>query len=116
MADGFVEAGEVDRVAGPAGRDGERDGDVGLADPGWPEQGGVGLGLDECQGGEVFDLAWVEVGLEGEVVVVEGLVVGQLEQLQAGAGAGILDDDDPGGSTRLTLTRYRDSRLSALAG
>ena len=68
VADHVVEAGEVDRVAGPAGRDRERDGDVRLAHSRRAEQGGVGLGLDEREGGEISDLARVELGLEGEVV------------------------------------------------
>jgi hypothetical protein len=59
----------------------------GLADPGRSEQGGIRLVLDERQGGEVLDLARVEVGLEGEVVLVERLVV-----RPAGRAAG------PGGS------------------
>jgi hypothetical protein len=71
VADHVVEAGEIDRVAGPAGRDGEGDGDVGVADPGRSEQGGVRFGLDEGEGGEVLDLARVQVGLEGEVVALQ---------------------------------------------
>lgn len=38
-----------------------------FADPGRPEQSLVGLRLDERQGGQVADLAGVEVGLEGGV-------------------------------------------------
>jgi hypothetical protein len=64
VADHVVEAGEVDRVAGPAGCDRRGDGDVRLADPGRPEQGGIRLAVEEREGGEVLDLAWVEVGLE----------------------------------------------------
>ena len=45
VADEVVEGGEVDRVAGLAGGDGERDGEHGLADAGRAEQGDVGLGL-----------------------------------------------------------------------
>jgi hypothetical protein len=40
---------------------------------------------DEGQRGEVTDLADVEVGLEGEVELVEGLVVRQPGQLERGA-------------------------------
>jgi hypothetical protein len=83
VADHVVEAGEVDRVAGPAGCDGQGDGDVGLADCGRAEQGDGRLVLDEGEGGEVLDLARVEVGLEGEVVVVQRLVVRQPRQPQA---------------------------------
>lgn len=82
VADHVVEAGEVDRVAGPAGRDRQGDGDVRLADPGRPEQGRVRLALDERESGQVLDLARVEVGLEGEVVLVERLVMRQLREPQ----------------------------------
>ena len=82
LADQVVEGGEVDRVAGLAGGDGQRDGEHGLADAGRAEQGDVGLGVDERQGGEVADLAGVEVGLEREVELVQGLVVRQPGQLQ----------------------------------
>jgi len=68
-----------------AGGDGERDGDVGLSGAGWAEQGDVAAGLDERQRGEVTDLADVEIRLEGEVELVEGLVMGQPGQLQGGA-------------------------------
>jgi len=57
---------------------------VGLADPGWAEQGDVAVAGDELQRGQVADLAGVEVGLEGEVELVEALVVGQPGQLERG--------------------------------
>lgn len=63
-----------------------------LADPGRPEQSGVRLALDERECGEVLDLAWVEVGLEGEVVLVERLVVRQLREPQALAEAAVVAD------------------------
>ena len=50
---------------------------MGLAHPGWAEQGDVGVRPDEPEGGEVADLAGVEIGLEREVELVEGLVVRQ---------------------------------------
>ena len=65
-----------------AGADGEGDGEHGFADPGRSEQGDVGFGLDELQGGEVADLAGVEAGLEGEVELLQGLVVRQPGQFQ----------------------------------
>ncbi|GAA3493981.1 hypothetical protein GCM10019016_010800 [Streptomyces prasinosporus] len=53
-----------------------------LADSGWPEQGNVGLVVDEGEGAQVFDPARVEVGLEGEVVVLQRLAVWQFRQPQ----------------------------------
>lgn len=94
VADHVVEAGEVDRVACPAGRDGQGDGDVRLADTGRPEQSDVGLLLDEGQGGQVLDLARVELGLEGEVVVLQRLVVRQLRQPQAVAETAVVADSE----------------------
>jgi hypothetical protein len=73
---------QVDRVAGLAGRDGQGDREHGLADPGWAEEADVGLGLGEAEGGEVADLAGVQLWLEGEVEGVQALVVGQARQLQ----------------------------------
>jgi hypothetical protein len=82
VADQVVQGGEVDRVAGLAGGDGQADGEHGLADPGWAEEADIRLVLDEAEGGEVADLAGVQVGLEGEVELIEALVVGQARQLQ----------------------------------
>ena len=62
--------------------DGERDGEHGFADAGRSEQGHVGFGLDELQGGQVADLAGVQAGLEGEVELVQGFVVWQPGQFQ----------------------------------
>jgi hypothetical protein len=53
-----------------------------LAHSGWPEEGDVGLGAHELQGGQVADLAGVECGLEGEVELVQRLVVRHPRQLQ----------------------------------
>ena len=78
LADHVVEGGEVDAVAGPAGRDRQGDGEVGLADAGRAEQRRVGLALDERQAGQVPDLAGIELGLVGEVVVVDRLMVRHL--------------------------------------
>jgi hypothetical protein len=50
--------------------------------PGWAEKHHVGFGLGEAEGGEVADLAGVQLGLEGEVEGVQALVVGQPRQLQ----------------------------------
>jgi len=50
---------------------------VALAYPGRSEEGEVGFGLDEGERGQVADLADVQGGLEGEVELVEGLVVRQ---------------------------------------
>jgi hypothetical protein len=73
---------QVDREASLAGGDGQADGEHGLADPGRAEEADVGLGLDEPEGGEVADLAGVQVGLEGEVEGVQALMVGQPRELE----------------------------------
>ena len=94
VADHVVEGGEVDGEPGPAGRDGQGHGDVGLADAGWAEQRDVRAGLHEGEGGQVADLAGFQVGLEGEVVVVEGLVVRQPRQAQPGAEPAFVADGE----------------------
>ena len=94
MADHVVEGGEVDGEAGSAGGDREGHGDVGLADAGWAEESDVGFGLHERERGEVTDFAGVQVGLEAEVVVVEGLVVWQFRQAQPGAEAAFVADGE----------------------
>jgi hypothetical protein len=53
-----------------------------LPTPGGPSRADVGLGLDEGQRGQVADLANVEIGLEGEIELLQGLVVGQPGQLE----------------------------------
>ncbi len=82
LADHVVEAGEVDGVAGLAGRDGQRRREVGLADSWWSQERDVGVPLDELQAGDVADLARLEVGLEGEVELLQGLVVRQPGQFE----------------------------------
>jgi hypothetical protein len=77
-----------------AGGDGEGDGEHGFADAGRSEQGHVGFGLDELQGGEVADFAGVEVGLEGEVELVQRFVVGQPGQFQGVAEPAALPHPD----------------------
>jgi hypothetical protein len=73
---------QVDRETGLAGGDRQGDREHGLADSWWAEEADVGLGLDELEGGQVADLAGVQVGLEGEVEAVQALVVGQARQLE----------------------------------
>jgi hypothetical protein len=85
---------QVDQGAGLAGGDGQADGQHGLADPGWAEEADVGFLFDEAEGGQVADLAGVQVGLEGEVEGVQALVVGQAGQLQGVAEAAALADAD----------------------
>jgi hypothetical protein len=85
---------QVDREAGLAGRDGQADRQHGLADPGWAEEGHIGLLLDEAERGQVADLAGVQVGLEGEVDAVQALVVGQPRQLEGVAEPAALADAD----------------------
>jgi hypothetical protein len=66
VADHVVEGGEVNGEPGPAGRDGQGDGDVGLADAGRAEQGDVRVGLDEREGGQLADFAGVQLGLKAK--------------------------------------------------
>ena len=94
VADQVVQGGEVDRVAGLAGGDGQADREHGLADPGRAEEADVGLVLDEAERGEVADLAGVQVGLEGEVEGVQALVVRQARELEGVAEAAAFADAD----------------------
>src|SRR6266542_4098226 len=94
VADQVVEGGEVDRVAGLAGRDRQADREHGLADPGRAQEADVRPGLDEAEGGQVADLAGVQFGLEGEVEGVQALVVRQPRQLQGVAEPAALPDAD----------------------
>jgi hypothetical protein len=80
--DQVVQGGEVDRPSSLAGGDCHGDSERGFADAGRAEQCQVGFGLDELQGGEVADLAGVQAGLEGEVELLQGFVVGQPGQFQ----------------------------------
>jgi hypothetical protein len=50
--------------------------------------------LDEAEGGQVADLAGVQVGLEGEVEAVQALVVGQARELEGVAEAAAFADAD----------------------
>jgi len=50
---------------------------VGLAHARRPEEQKAGVTLDEAQAPELGDPLRVELGLEGDLEVVEGLVVGQ---------------------------------------
>ena len=77
--------GEVGAVAGVRGGAGQTDGEVGLADPGWPDQQHVGGGLQVAAGAELGDQVPVEAG--GGVVV---------EVLQAGGG-GQAGEPEPAG-------------------
>ena len=65
-----------------------------VPDSGRAQQGRVGLALDEGQSGEVLDLERVEFELEGEVVVVQRLVVRQPRQPQALAEAPVVADTE----------------------
>jgi hypothetical protein len=116
VADHVVEAGEVDRVAGPAGRDGQGDGDMRLSDPGRSQQRGVRLAVDEREAGEVFDLARVEFGLEGEVVLVQRLVVRQLRQSQALAEAAVVADGELFGQDQVKEVEVAHLRLVGATG
>jgi hypothetical protein len=88
-----------------AGRDGQCGREMCLADPGRSQQGDVRVPLDELQGGEVPDFAWLEVGLEGEVELLEALVVRQSGQLQGVAEPASLTD--PSSSPRSRSTKSR---------
>jgi hypothetical protein len=85
---------QVDREAGLAGRDRQGDRQHGLADPGWTEEADVGARLDELEGGQVVDLAGVQLGLEGEVEAVQALVVGQARELEGVGEASTFPDAD----------------------
>jgi hypothetical protein len=85
---------QVDREAGLAGRDGQPHRQHGLADARWAEEAGIRLGLDEAEGGQVADLAGVQVGLEGEVEGVQALVMRQPRQLQGVVEAAALAQAD----------------------
>jgi hypothetical protein len=60
-----------------AGGDRKADGEHGFPDSGRAQEGDVGSGLDELQGGQVVDLAGIQVRLEREVELVQGSLVGQ---------------------------------------
>jgi hypothetical protein len=85
---------QVDRVAGLAGGDGQADRQHGLAHPWRAEEADVGFLLDEAEGGQVADLAGVQLGLEGEVEGVQALVVGQARELERIAEPPALPDAD----------------------
>ncbi|GGV55406.1 hypothetical protein GCM10010245_87780 [Streptomyces spectabilis] len=67
---------------------------MGFADSGRPEQRGARPGLDEGQSGEVFDLAWVKVGLEGKVAIIECFMVRQPGEPQALAEVAVVPDGE----------------------
>src|SRR4051812_41853057 len=68
----------------PAWQAGDRqgDGEHRLADSGWAEEDHVALVLHAGQRGQVADLARIQVGLEGEVELLEGLAVRQAGKVQ----------------------------------
>ena len=68
---------EQDPVTVVGGLDAERDGEVGLPRPGWPEQDDVLRLGDEHAGAEVGDQVPVGGGLVVEVEVFQGLVAGE---------------------------------------
>jgi hypothetical protein len=78
--------------------------------------GRVGLGLDEREGGQVLDLARVEVGLEREVVVVQRLVVRQLRQEQGPVEAAVVADREFLGQHQVEEVEIAELALLGPAG
>lgn len=87
-----------------------------LAHPGRPQQGGVRLAVDEGEAGKVFDLAWVELGLEREVVLVQRLVVRQLGQPQALAETAVVANGQLLGEDQVEEVEVAHLRLVGPAG
>lgn len=90
--------------------------EVDVSDPGRSEEGGVRLRPNEGQGGEVFDLAKVEFGLEREVVLVERLVVRQFREPQPLAEALVAGDGQFLGQHQVEEVEIARLGLVGLAG
>lgn len=74
------------------------------------------MGLDEREGGQVLDLARVEVGLEREVVLIERLVVRQPGEPQALAEAAVVADSQFFGEDQVEEFEVAHLRLVGPAG
>lgn len=88
--------GEVDAVPGLDHGPAERDGQDGLADPGWPDEQDVGGVVEEPQGGQIADEPLINTGLGREIEVVQGPGLRQAGEPEPGcqpAGFGGLDLD-----------------------
>jgi hypothetical protein len=72
-----IQGGEVDREAVLAGSDGQGHRYMGLPGPRRAQEDRVGFLLNESQGGQFLDANRVEVGLEGQVEPIQGLVIRQ---------------------------------------
>lgn len=95
-ADEVVEGGVADEVAAGERFHRQTDGDVGLADSGWAEDQAADFAFDETQRAQLGEVLGVELGLEGDVELVEGLVVRQPGHLQARLVAAALEHPDLG--------------------
>ncbi|MBB5936393.1 hypothetical protein FHS42_003468 [Streptomyces zagrosensis] len=87
-----------------------------LADAGRAEQSRVGLGLDEREGRKILDLARVEVGLEGEVVLIQRLVMWQPRQPQALTEAAVITDGEFLGQDQVQEVEVAHLRLVGPSG
>jgi len=67
---------------------------MGLAHPRRPEQQHAGAPLEEAQGAQLGDAPRVELRLEDELEVVEGLVMGQAAEFEATRVAATLEGPD----------------------
>ena len=85
---------EEHRVAGVDGLDAQRDGQVGLADPGWPEQDQVVSARDEGSGGQVGQHVASHGRLVRAVPVLQGLDRGEVGTDGAHRGAACLTVGD----------------------
>ena len=72
----------VHKMGAGQGGDHECDSEHGLAHSRRPEEGHVGAALHEGKTGKVLDLAPVEIGLEGEIELIERLLVGKPGELE----------------------------------
>lgn len=99
-----------------AGCDREGDRDMRLADPRRSQEGGVRLGLDKRESGEVLRPCGDEVGLEGKVVLIERPVVRQPRQPQALVEAAVDTDGEYFGEDQLEELEVARLRLVRPAG
>jgi hypothetical protein len=95
-ADEVVEGAVADEVAAGQRLHRESDGDVALADPGRAEDEAADFSFDEAQRAQLGEALGVELGLECDVELVEGLVVRQAGHLQPGLVAAAFEDSDFG--------------------
>jgi len=93
-ADEIVEGAVANEVAAGERFHPEPDGDVAFANAGRPQDEAADLVLDEPQRAQLGQALGVELGLEVDVEVVEGLVMREAGHLQAGLVAAALEHTD----------------------